>query len=56
VGADEGTNVSARYQQGDNRFIGKIEKAVIEVGSSNAGAAKTAESRDLEEAAAEVEQ
>jgi arylsulfatase len=35
VGADEGTNVSAAYKQGDNRFTGKIEKVVIEVGSSN---------------------
>ena len=42
VGADEGTNVSATYKQADNRCTGKIEKAVIEVGSSNAGAAETA--------------
>jgi hypothetical protein len=53
---DEGTNVSTTYNQGDNRFTGKIEKAVIEVGSSNAGAAETAESRDLEDAAAEAKE
>ena len=56
VGVDEGTNVSVAYKERDNRFTGKIEKVVIEVGSSNSGAAETAQSLDLEEAAAEAEE
>jgi hypothetical protein len=53
---DEGTNVSVAYKERDNRFTGKIEKVVIEVGASNSGAAQTPQSLDLEEAAAEAEE
>jgi arylsulfatase A-like enzyme len=56
VGVDEGTNVSVAYKERDNRFTGKIEKVVIEVGASNSGAEETAQSLDLEEAAVEAEE
>jgi arylsulfatase len=31
VGVDEGTNVSAAYNQHGNQFTGKIEKVLVEV-------------------------
>jgi arylsulfatase len=32
VGVDEGTNVSSAYRERENRFTGKIEKVLIQVG------------------------
>jgi hypothetical protein len=52
VGMDGETPVTDDYKEGDNKFTGKIQKVVIEVGPIKLGAADQKKLRDMAEKAA----
>ena len=55
VGMDAETAVSNDYKQGDNKFIGKIDKVTIDTKHSNLSAADEKAVEDAEEVAATIE-